>query len=51
MALIVRRNLGMLLLAIFLILYGVAALMPLGLPGPILAALALIAGVMILMGR
>jgi hypothetical protein len=51
MALVIRRNIGMLLLAIFLILYGVAALMPLGLPAPILSALALIAGVLILMGR
>ena len=51
MAVTVTRNLGMLLLAIWLILTGIAGLVPLPLPGVIMAALALIAGVLILIGR
>jgi hypothetical protein len=46
------RNIGMLLLAIFLILYGLIALVPsLGVLSPIMAILAIAAGVFILMGR
>ena len=46
------RNIGMLLLAIFLIAYGLLALLPsLGGLGPILAILAIAAGIFILMGR
>jgi hypothetical protein len=46
-----RRNLGMLLLAIYLILVGIAGIVPLGLPSPIMPVLALLAGVLILLGR
>jgi hypothetical protein len=46
-----RRNTGMLLLAIWLILYGVAGIVPLGLPSPLMAVLALLAGIMLLLGR
>jgi len=41
----------MLLLAIFLVLYGVAGMVALGLPSPLLAVLALLAGVLLLLGR
>ena len=51
MALTVTRSAGMLLLAIWLILTGLAGLLPLPIPGIITAALALIAGVLILVGR
>jgi hypothetical protein len=51
MAIAVTRNLGMLLLAIWLILYGVAGLTTIVLPGAVMAALALVAGVLILIGR
>jgi hypothetical protein len=51
MALLVRRNLGMLLLSIFLILYGLAGMVALGVPTYALAVLALIAGVLLLLGR
>lgn len=51
MAIPATRNLGMLLLAIWLILYGVSGLVALGLPGPLMAVLALLAGILILAGR
>ena len=51
MALRVTRNAGMLLLGIWLILTGLAGLVALPLPGVVMAALALIAGVLILAGR
>jgi len=51
MALNFQRNAGMLLLAIWLILYGLAGLIALGLPSPLMAVLALLAGVLILIGR
>jgi len=52
MAIILRqRNLGMLLLAIFLVLYGVAGIAALGLPSPALVVLALMAGILLLLGR
>jgi hypothetical protein len=51
MAIAVTRNAGMLLLAIWLILTGVAGLIPLGLPHVVLSAIALIAGALILVGR
>ncbi len=50
MAIRMTRSAGMLLLAIWLILTGVAGLAPLPIPGVLLAALALIAGVLILVG-
>lgn len=51
MAIVLRRNVGMLLLGIWLVLYGVAGMVPLGLPAPLMAVLALLAGVFILVGR
>lgn len=51
MAVAFQRNAGMLLLAIWLILYGVAGLTAVVLPAPLMAVLALIAGVLILVGR
>ena len=51
MAVILQRNVGMLLLAIFLVLYGLAGMVALGLPPMLLAVLALIAGILILVGR
>ncbi len=51
MAVRVTRNAGMLLLAIWLILDGLALLVPLPIPGVVLAVLALLAGVLILVGR
>jgi hypothetical protein len=41
----------MLLLAIWLILTGLAGVVALGLPSPIMAILALVAGILILVGR
>src|SRR4029079_1895865 len=51
MAVFVQRNMGLLVLAIWLILYGLSGLVSLGLPAPLLGILALIAGVLILAGR
>ena len=51
MAVTFQRNLGMLLLAIWLILYGLAGMIALALPSPLMAVLALIAGILILVGR
>jgi hypothetical protein len=51
MAFNIQRNIGMLLLAIWLILYGVSGMMALGLPPQAMSVLALIAGVLILVGR
>lgn len=51
MAVTFQRNVGMLLLAVWLILYGLAGLVALALPGPLMAVLALLAGVLILVGR
>jgi len=42
---------GMLVLGIWLILYGLAGMIALGLPSPLMAVLALVAGVLILVGR
>jgi hypothetical protein len=42
---------GFLVLSIWLILYGVSGLVALGLPAPLMAVLALIAGILILVGR
>jgi hypothetical protein len=51
MAVTFQRNLGMLVLAIWLILYGLAGMIALGLPSPVMAVLALVAGILILVGR
>ena len=45
------QNIGMLLLAIWLILYGVAALGVIALPAVLMGVLAIIAGVLILIGK
>jgi hypothetical protein len=50
MALRVTRSAGMLLLAIWLILSGLTGFAPLPIPGFLMAALALIAGILILIG-
>jgi hypothetical protein len=46
-----QKNVGMLLLAIWLILYGIAGMVALALPAPLMAVLALLAGVLLLVGR
>ena len=51
MAVRMTRNPGMLLLAIWLILTGLARFTGLPIPSAIIAALALIAGILILIGR
>ena len=51
MAVVVTRNVGMLLLAIWLILTGVSSFVALGLPAVVMGLLALLAGVLILVGR
>ncbi len=51
MAIRVTGNIGMLLLAIWLILAGLAGFTGLILPAAVTSALALIAGVLILIGR
>ena len=51
MALRVTRSAGMLLLSVWLILSGVSGLVSLPLPGVVMAVLALVAGVLILVGR
>ena len=51
MAVTFQKNVGMLLLAIWLILYGIAGLVAFSLPAPLMAVLALLAGVLLLVGR
>lgn len=51
MALTVRRNAGMLLLGIYLVLVGLSGFVALGLPPVVMAVLALIAGILIIVGR
>lgn len=51
MAVRMTRSLGMLLLAIWLILTGLTGLVAFPLPAVVMAVLALIAGVLILVGR
>ena len=51
MAVMLTRSAGMLLLAIYLILVGLGGFLALGVPGVLMAALALVAGVLILVGR
>ena len=47
----INRNIGMLVLAVWLILYGISGFVALGLPAPLMAVLALVAGILILVGR
>jgi len=51
MGVLIQRNLGLLVLSIFLILYGLSGMVALGLPAALMGILALIAGVLILAGR
>ena len=51
MAMTLTRNLGMLLLAIWLILNGLSGVVAFALPGPVMPVLALLAGILILVGR
>jgi hypothetical protein len=51
MTLTFQRNVGMLLLGVWMILYGLAGLIALVLPAPLMAVLALLAGILILVGR
>jgi hypothetical protein len=51
MAVRVQRNLGMLLLGVWLVLSGLAGMIALNLPSPLMAVLALLAGILILVGR
>ena len=51
MAVIFQRNAGMLILAVWLILYGLTGVIAFVLPAPVMAVLALIAGILILVGR
>jgi hypothetical protein len=51
MALTFQRNLGLLFLAVWLILYGLAGMIAFVLPAPLMAVLALLAGILILLGR
>lgn len=46
-----QKNLGMLLLAIYLILVGLVALAGVMLPGVLLGVLAIAAGILILIGK
>jgi len=48
---VLNRNLGMVVLAIWLILYGIAGFVAFTLPAGVMAALALVAGILILIGR
>ena len=51
MAVTVTRNIGTLLLAVWLIVSGLAALTTIPLPGLIMPVLALAAGIALLLGR
>ena len=51
MAVTFQRNVGMLLLAVWLILHGLTGMIALALPAPLLPVLALLAGILILVGR
>ena len=51
MAVVVTRSVGMLLLAIYLIISGLAGFASLPIPGALMALLALLAGIFILVGR
>jgi hypothetical protein len=51
MALNVTRSAGMLLLAVYLIIIGLVGLLQLAVPMMVTAVLALIAGILILIGR
>jgi hypothetical protein len=46
-----NRSLGMLLLGIYLVLVGISGLVALAIPAVVMAVLALVAGLLILIGR
>ena len=46
-----NRNIGMLLLGLWLVLTGLSGMVALGLPAMLMAVLALIAGILIIVGR
>jgi hypothetical protein len=50
-SMIAGRNAGMLVLGVWLVLSGLSGLVSLGLPYPLMAVLALVAGLLILVGR
>ena len=51
MASVINRNIGMLLLGVWLILTGLSGMVALGLPAMLMAVLALVAGILIVAGR
>jgi hypothetical protein len=51
MAVNVQKNMGMLVLAIWLIINGLSSVVAFNLPGPVMPVLALLAGILILVGR
>lgn len=46
-----NRNIGLLLLGLWLVLTGLSGMVALGLPAMLMAVLALIAGILIIVGR
>ena len=46
-----NRNIGMLILGVWLILTGLSGMVALGLPAMLMAVLALVAGILIIAGR
>lgn len=51
MAVIATRNLGLLCLAVWLIITGIAGLVAVPIPGAVMAVIALLAGILLLLGR
>ena len=51
MAYVINRNAGMLVLGIYLILVGLGGLTAFSLPSPLMPVLAVVAGILILVGR
>jgi hypothetical protein len=51
MALFATKSLGMLFLAVYLIVVGLLGMAPMGIPAVVTSILAIIAGVLLLVGR
>jgi hypothetical protein len=51
MAVNIQKNMGLMVLAIWLILYGITGFVALSLPAPVMPVLGLLAGILILVGR
>jgi hypothetical protein len=51
MAIVFQKSVGLLLLAVWLILYGLMGMVAFALPAPVMSVLALLAGILILVGR